>query len=121
MSKNKIDWRSEDVWKLRLDALKEKALKEWMPLDRPKGGPFTPVLIHDWKISLSVGGSGVQGEDVWVFSARWPGEGKAPADQVAWIAEAITHLGAPAGTKEADMGGASLGRYWIWRAPGRLA
>lgn len=117
----KIDWHSEEIWKPRLDALKEKALKDWMPLDKPKSGPFTPVLIHDWKVSLSVGGSGVQGEDIWVFSARWPRDDKPPADQLAWIVKAIAHIGAPVDTKEADMGEKTLGRYWIWRAPGRLA
>lgn len=116
----KTDWRSESVWKPRLDALKEKALENWEPLEAPKGTVFTPVLIHDWKVSLSAGGSGVPGEDIWVFSARWP-RGKAPDEELAWVAQAIAHLGAPADTEEADMGGETLGRYWIWRAPGRRA
>lgn len=116
----KIDWHSEEIWKPRLDALKEKALKDWTPVTaREKPVSFQPVLVHDWKVFLSASGSDVKDVDLWIFSARWPAGGDPPVDELAWIKQAITHLGAPAGTEEADMGGKTLARYWIWKAPRR--
>lgn len=119
----KIDWRSESVWKSRLDALKEKAFKDWVPVSSQTRVwvSFAPVLIHDWKVYLSASGSDVPGVDLWIFSARWPKDGEPPVEELAWIKQAITHLGAPTGTKEADMGGKTLARYWIWKAPRRTA
>lgn len=116
----KTDWRSEEVWRPRLDALKEKALKDWVPVSsQTRGVSFAPVLIHDWKVYLSASGSDVPGADLWIFSARWPKGGEAPVEELAWIKQAIAHLGAPSETEEADMGGKTLARYWIWKAPRR--
>lgn len=117
MSKNKIDWRSEDVWKPRLDALKEKALKDWSPihtLDDDK--PITPTLVHDWKVSVSVGEVD-ESSDAWVFSARWPKDSAPPPEELDWIKQAIAYLGAPEDTEELLFAKKTIARYWLWKAP----
>lgn len=113
--KNRVDHRSEEVWKARLDELREKALKGWRPVEQSAfGGPILPTLVHDWKVSLSVGGSEKPGQDIWIFSARWP-SGEPSVEELVWARQAVAYLGAPEDVKENSPSPTTGARYWIWR------
>lgn len=114
--KNRVDYRDESVWKARLDELKAEALKNWKSSADAAAlvGSIAPVLVHDWKVELSVSGGG-PGRDVWIFSARWPKEGEEPpVEELVWTRQAVAYLGAPEDVKENPPSPTTKARYWIW-------
>jgi len=118
MGKNRVDYRSEDVWKARLDELKAKALQDWKSAEDAAKAPlrpYPPTKVRDWKVTISVSG-GQPGEDIWIFSARWPKEDEQPpVEDLVWIRQALEHLGAPEDVKENPPSPTTKARYWIWK------
>ncbi len=118
--RNRVDHRSEEVWKARLDELKARALANWIPAEKANDllahSPVAPTLVHDLKIILTCGGCSKpedKDQNLWIFSVQ---RDLTPEDLV-WIRQAVTYLGAPETVEELDGQGFTTARYWIWKAP----